>query len=384
MKKFKNLMLWYYMFNKRLLHRYSFILILVLIPILVPALKIAMSGDSSILKVALVSNGSESAEEIISSLAEEKGVIKYIIYDTEEEAEKSVKLQKTDAAWIFGENFDEELKDYAKDKAKKPIISVIEREDNIAEKLSRIQLFGSVFPKLSYELFKDFVYNNVISPEEIPEKYLEKYYNTDSADGNIVEIKTFNDQRTSTDSNYLTAPFRGILSILIIFAGISGAMMFLSDQTAGKYDWLSPRKRIVPAVGLSLASVSLTSVVVFVALILSGFVKNIWIEILAMMLFVISATLFSMIFAVVFRSPGKLGALMPFLVLLMIVLCPIFFSIDAVNGITMLLPPYYYLNAINDSRFLLYMLIYNIALYLVVTALNCILNKRARHISYLG
>ena len=65
MKKLKKLMLWYHMFNKRLLHKYSFILILVLVPILVPIAKLAMSEDSSILKVALVSNESKSAEEIV-------------------------------------------------------------------------------------------------------------------------------------------------------------------------------------------------------------------------------------------------------------------------------------------------------------------------------
>ena len=384
MKKLKKLMLWYHMFNKRLLHRYSFILILVLIPILVPIAKLAMSEDSSILKVALVSNESKSAEEIIKSLSKEKSIIKYVVFDTEEAARKSVRTQETDAAWIFSENFDEELSEYAKDKNKKPIISVVEREDNIAQKLSRIQLFGSVFPHLSYELFEGFIYNNILSPDEIHERYLKNYYATDSADGDVVEIKTFNDQKTSSDSDYLTAPFRGILSILIIFAGISGAMMFLSDQISGKYDWLSPKKRIIPALGLSFSAASMTGLVVFLALIFSGFIKNLWIEIIAMILFIIASTLFSLFFAVVFRSAGKLGAMTPFLILLMIVLCPIFFSIDSLKAITMLLPPYYYLNAIADSKFLIYMVIYIIALYLIVSALNSILNNRARNSSYLG
>ncbi len=384
MKKLKKLMLWYHMFNKRLLHKYSFILILVLVPILVPVAKLAMSEDSSILKVALVSNESKSAEEIVKSLSNKKSIIKYIVFDTEEAARKSVRLQETDAAWIFSENFDEELSEYAKDRSKKPIISVVEREDNIAQKLSRIQLFGSVFPHLSYELFKGFIYKNILSPDEIPERYLKNYYATDSADGDVVEIKTFNDQRTNSDSDFLTAPFRGILSILIIFAGISGIMMFLTDQASGKYDWLTPKKRIIPAFGLCFSAVSMTGLVVFLALIFSGFIKNLLIEVIALFLFIIASTLFSLFFAVVFRSAGKLGAMTPFLILLMIVLCPIFFSIDVLKGITLLLPPYYYLNAIADSKFLIYMVIYIIALYLIVTALNCILNNRARNSSYLG
>ena len=384
MKKIKKLMLWYYMFNKRLLHRYSFLLILLLIPILVPVAKIALSEDSSILKVALVANESKAAEEIIDSLMKEKSVIKYVIFDSVEEARDAVNKQKTDVAWIFSQNFDEELKEFACDRSKKPIISVVEREDNIAQKLSRIRLFGGVFPKLSFEMFKNFIYENILDPDEIPEKYLLNYYNTDSADGDVVKIKVHNDQGAVSNNNYLTSPFRGILSILIIFAGISGAMMFLSDQASGMYDWLSPRKRLIPALGLTMASVSMTSVLVFIALLISGFVENIWVEILAILLFVGASTLFSTLFAVLFQSAGKLGALTPFLILLMLILCPIFFSIDGVKGITMLLPPYYYLNAIGDSKFLLYMFIYDIALFLLVITLNFIINKRARNISYLG
>ena len=383
MKKIKNLMLWYYMFSKRLLHRYSFLLILLLIPILIPVAKIAMSGESSILRVAIVGNGSESANEVINSLKSEKSVIKYVVYDNEDEAREAVRKQQTDVAWIFHENFDEELKEYAIT-GKKPVISVIEREDNISEKLSRIKLFGAVFPNLSYEMFEDFVYKNIATTNDIPKQYLARYYNTDSADGDVVKIETFKEKSTKLNDNYLTAPFRGILSILIVFAGLSGAMMFLSDQAAGMYDWMSTKKRIVPAFGLTLASVFMTSILVFLALAISGFLKNIWIELMAIILFVISATLFSTFFAMVFRSSAKLGAMTPFVILTMFILCPVFFSVDAARWISLLLPPYYYLNSINDGMYLIYMLIYNILLLGVTVIINSILNRRARNVSYLG
>lgn len=80
----------------------------------------------------------------------------------------------------------------------------------------------------------------------------------------------------------------------------------------------------------------------------------------------------------VFRSPGKLGATIPGLIIVMGVMCPIFFNVNFLGWFRWFLPPYYYLNAITRADYILYMALYSVCSYILAYVLNILLNRNER------
>ena len=90
------------MCNKRLLHKLSFVVLLCMIPIIVPITQNALSGESSILKVAIASeDNSPAAVRAQEHLKNSDSIIKYIQCSSVEEARKMVETYQAYAAWIF-------------------------------------------------------------------------------------------------------------------------------------------------------------------------------------------------------------------------------------------------------------------------------------------
>ena len=180
--------------------------------------------------------------------------------------------------------------------------------------------------------------------------------------------------------NYLNAPIRGMLSLLVILATLAAGMYFLADQEEGRYDWMSYEKRLRPAFGSCFAAATLSGIAVLVAVMLSGIRTAIWIELIAMMLFILSATGFGFLMATIFRSPGKLGASLPFFIISMLALCPIFFNVKMLPAIRLLLPPTYYLRSVYEPRYLGYAVVYTVSVYALTFVVNLVLNRNERGI----
>jgi len=371
------------MFNKRLFRRYSFVLILLLIPVLIPVAGLMMSQGSGIMNVGLcnINKNNQISQEIIQKLTNEESALKFKIYSSENEIRRAVETKEIDTAWVFGGNFDEDLIDFADGKTSKAFVSVISQEDSIPLQLSREKLYAALYPYISYEIYSDFVKNSVVG-ESVNDKLIRDTYNKMQPNDKIVELKKLNSNEKVQTNDYLVTPLRGLLAIVMMFCGFAAVMYFLRDQAEGKYDWLSYKKRMAPAFGSCLAAISVSAVAVllglFFAKLSTGFIR----EILSMVLYIIAATGFCLILCTIFRSAAKLGATLPFFMIIMLIFCPIFFSVNFLPIIRYLIPTYYYLNAIYNARFLLYMFIYCVAVYGIAFILNIILNIRERHISH--
>lgn len=376
------------MFTKRIFHKYSFIIILLLIPLSIPAAKMAITQeDSGIMNVALYADGENNtvAEEVITKLTTADSVLRFTVFNTYESAENAVLKKDVDCAWIFPENMHQKIIDFVSGKSTKPIVTVIVTEENTMTRLSNEKLYSAVFPHISYEAYKDFLFKNNVVPEDTSDDILKSHYNKYIYEDSLVEIQKMNsDVEISTDDNYLLTPIRGILAILIMLCGFAAAMYFLSDQAEGKYDWLSYRKKLAPAFGSCLSAIATSSVAVLIALCLSGMFTKAYLEITAMILYALSATGFCLVLCILFRSAGRLGACIPFLTIVMLVLCPIFFSINYLSEVRMLLPPWYYLNAVTDSGYIVQMAIYSVCTYTIAFVLNILLNRKERKISMLS
>ena len=335
------------------------------------------SGDSGILTIALAAEDDDPmASAVIRSLTESRSLIRYITCPSAAAATEAVKKQQADSAWIFKEEISKKSEAVGAGKSAKPLVEIIMREESIPLNLSRELLYGALFPHLSYQIYENFVYENLVTEENVPKNSIEEYYRAIPENDSIIEIKRLNQDAPVSKTNYLTAPLRGILSLLVVLCGLAAAMYFLQDQTEGKYDWLSPRRRILPAFASCLSAVLFAALAVLIALFCSGFSVGFRNECIAMLLFAMASSGFCLLFCIIFRSPGKLGATIPGIMISLLALSPIFFNLKVLRPIRLLLPTYYYLQSTYNSQYYVFALFYCIGVYAVAVLLNRICRKR--------
>lgn len=104
--------------NKRLFRKWSFLLILCLVPLLTAGMRLAAGQESGVLSIALYlpESGDGLSAEIPGRLEGRDGVLRYVACGTEEEARRMVEAFEADAAWIFPEKLEESLRDAASHK----------------------------------------------------------------------------------------------------------------------------------------------------------------------------------------------------------------------------------------------------------------------------
>ncbi len=379
MNSMRKCFVWFCMLTKRLLFQWSFILILCIIPIVMPLANVFMNQESGVFHVALCNEDkSERSAEIIESILNRESVVRFTYVNTREEAERAVRTKKADAAWIIKDGFRENLIDHVNAERTGAVIDIIEQEETIITKISRELLFGAIYRDLSYEIYRDFSLD-VLSPD-VPEEEMRSIYENQEKMGQVIVSRKLNTNKpVKSDVNYLTAPIRGILSLVMLLCSLAAAIYHLKDRKDGRFDWMSHRDRIAPAFASCLGAACISGAVVFIALIVSdvstGFVN----ELLSMLLYIPAVTGFSLLLCVCIKSPGKLGALIPGIMIAALALSPIFFELAGVKIFSMLLPTYYYLYSVFDAMYYLYSIVYSIAIYIVAIAVNHIIAEKCQN-----
>ena len=378
MKNFKTVFLWIFMLGKRLLKNVSFITIILLIPISVFLMGIILKGDSGILTVCLTAedSGDEFANDLIAKYVEDSGIIVYKTASTPEEAIKAVENGKADAAWIFSADLADKMYKYASSDNGKPFITVIEREQTVSLRLSHLILFEKVYPNLAYDVYDDYVRTEMKVTDD---RIIKKYPELNSDFSKIIKIEYLNSGYAPDNSNtsFINSPLRGMLALAVMMCAIAAAMLFIHDRKTGKYDWLKPIKHFIPATGICLSATMISGVAILAAIFAAGINTAGMIEILTIVEYIFAAAAFGTLLCVIFRSEGLLGSLLPVFILVMLAITPIFFSFDMLKPLKLIFPPYYYLNAVIEPAYLVYMAVYAISAYLLAFLLHCILSKRS-------
>ena len=364
-----------YLLNiKRLLKRVSFIVILLLMPLLIFAMRYVNTKDSGVLNIVLTceDKSDEYAREITEKLVNGDGMISYRIVDSRESAEKAVAEGHADAAWIFPANFTEKVSAY--DAGKGSIVTVIEREDTPVLQLSRTLLYGKLFPHIAYDMYEQYVLKTL--GIDIPHEKLLEIYKNNEGQKSIIEVKQFYGDyaEENEELNYLNAPLRGMLSLVVVLCGLAAAMYFLEDMKAQRYGRFSPPKRIVAGIALCLAAVTLAGIAMFISIYVSGTNTSLFKELITMLLFIPCAAGFAVLMCSIFRSPARLGAWLPLFIIFMLVLSPVFLDLPVLKPVQMIFPTTMYLKACVDPWYILYSVIYLICISCAVFVINRIRN----------
>lgn len=375
MKNLRKLFVWSFMLNKRLLKKASFLFVLCLIPVLVVSMNFFAQQESGVVRVALCSesNTDAVANRIVSSLDAEEGILDFRVMETVDDAYEAVENGEVDTAWIFHDNLQEKMEAYVTGN-REPFVTVVEREENVSLQLAREKLYGALYGDLSYEMYENFIYEELFTPEDVSQQELRETYDAVLNGNNIVVLEKLNVGEMEETHNYLTAPLRGMLALVILLCGLAAILYYQKDRERGVYDWLSAKSHIRPAFGTCVAAVVDASLAVVLALALSGLFTTVSKELLAILFYIPAVVAFCMLLGTLSRKSDRMGQLIPFVMIIGLVLSPVFFNLISLRGLQMLLPTYYYLYAVHDSMYLLYAAIYSV----ITFTLNYVLHRAVR------
>ena len=354
---------WWALLTKRLYKKWTFVLILVLIPVLVLCYSAAAKEDSGMVTVALAAEDDDAlASQVMEEIQGSSQLIRYILCDSPEEAEDKVRSGKADGAWIFGEDMTGRVADFiASRSAKDAFVTVLERESSVQLMLAREKLSGTLYSVCAKPLYLSFIRENVAELAEFSDEELLKRYDETFVDINLFEFAESGSSQGDTDG-YLMTPVRGLLAVVALLCGLATAMYYVEDTAAGSFAWVPQRRR--PWLELACQMISATNIllVILAALAMAGQTVSLGRELLLWLLYSLAVSLFSMTVRRLCGSLRLLGAAMPVLVVVMIVVCPVFFDLGTLRRVQYLFPPTYFVNAAYNGRYLLYLPVYSLAL----------------------
>lgn len=420
--------------NKRLLKKPGFIAFLCLIPLLAGAASHMAQLDSGVLTIALACEDPDdaTANDIIESL-EESQMLRFVRCEQAEKAKELVYGGRADAAWIFCADMRAAVDRYVRNRVpSSAAVTVIEREESAALALAREKLCSALYPYASYSLYLLCLEELGADTNALGEKQLREYYagsdvdadmfevvypdgerlsaggderttdgarGDDSADGQSGEAadgaqgesgagaresKTAGSTAASSEAareSYLVSPVRGILAACVAAAGLASAMYLGDDMSAGRFAWLTKRRRaFVPAAYIFGAAID-TTVIMCLSLALFGLSSGFAREVSCGAAFAFASAAFCIFVRELLPNNKLLAAALPVLSTSSLVLCPVFLNFTAVRPLSLCLPGYYYLLSFKDIKYLQFMLLYAAAALAAaasVHALRALLLRRLK------
>ncbi len=358
------LLLWFAMLSKRLYKKPTFLIILILIPLLVLGYTAAAEGDSGMITVALAQEGQDAlAAQLMDSFDGSSQLIRYTHCSSPEEAKTLVQGGKADMAWIFPDQMQARLEGFLRQPTEKnAIATVLIREDDVTLRLAREKLSGVLYSQISRILYISFVRENVPDLAHLSDAELMDYYNTrditddlfafDETDASMVSVQTV---------HYLTAPVRGLLAVVIVLCGMATAMYYMQDSRRGLFGWVSTQRLAAVELGCQLVSLVNISAVVLLTLALTGQAGPLLRELAVTVLYCLCCGAFCMLLRRLCGTVRILGSLLPLMVVVMLLVCPVFFDLALLRTFQYLFPPTYYINAIYNTKYLAFMVLHTAA-----------------------
>ena len=351
---------WFYMLNKRLYKKAVFIAIMALILVATVVFAFSSEGESGVLRVVLAQSNKEDkiSASIISGLKDDNDtVITFIVADSPDEAVKLVKNGNADAAWIFPEDMGEGS-DYEA-MSKKGAIRVVERETNVLCRLSRERLNSEVFEHTARAFFIYYSEKNLPQSNFLTEEEKLYYFENTPLDDTLFIFDNPVSTSKSGSSDYLTAPLRGLLAVIVLLGGMAAVLYYMKDEEKRLYANIPlKRKPLVALAAVSAATLNI-SVASMIALGASGLYKINLSELLAVPLYALVAASFCLVLYRIFGSLKLYGAIIPAVIVVVSCVSPVFFYAREAKVMSFLFPPTYFVNVSVNAYNLIYMVIYS-------------------------
>lgn len=350
---------WFFILNKRLYKKTSFVSILVLLLISVMIFSFMAKKESGFVRVVLAQedNDDEISNEIINSLLDEDSIVLFTKASSPDEAIDNIKSGKADSAWIFPKDMKKELSEFANSQSNS-FVRVIEREQNVLLRLTREKLHAVLYNYSAKAFFINYTRENLKQLHDLSDKELLSYFDSTVINDELFVFGNPVSNNNYNSNNYLLAPIKGILGLIIVLGGMAASLYFIQDEKNGIFSFVAHRKKLfVEAACVTVATLNL-SVTSLIILFASGICGVSFSEIIGSLSYALCCSAFCMILRRLFGNVKLFASVIPALIIVIACICPVFFTIKQVRPLSFLFPPTYYINVSHSNVYLFYMLIY--------------------------
>lgn len=364
--------------QKRLLKRYGFLFMLVLALLLAAGVGRLSQEAAGIATVALyLPEGDEAAEEIADRLLDGRGVFRYLTCGGGEEARLMVETGEADAAWIFSEDLSAQIEALAEKRRVRPVVTVVERQDSVPLTLGREILSAAIYPSFSYAVYESYV-RDELGLDRMTDEELRLVYDSVAVEGSLFQM-VYPDETPgeAEEFTYVQAPLRGILAIWFTFVGLAAALYFMRDEERGVYGRIPLARRLAASYAAGAAFLLDAGLVLLLSCKLAGVFTNWKREAASCAVFAVCVLAFANLLRLLCRTPRKLGMVFLPLLAMMLALCPVFLNLQYFRAGKLLLPPWYYLQSIHNTRYLYEMALYTVILVLISAILQRVQSRAA-------
>lgn len=361
-KTLRHALTWYGMLHKRLFKTVSFLLVLALIPVLSLLVTLSAAEGSALVRIAVACEDPEQPlyHTIVSRLQDDSEIIVVTPYADPAAARQAVENSRAEAAWIFEEQLEAKLNAFAAGDDE-TLVTIVTAQATTFESLAREKLYAVLYPEISYRLYEDNVDEALAGYAAATDEEKHTAYDTVFADESLIAFAFLNTTESRLEgARLLTAPLRGLLATVMVFAGLAATMLFLRDERDGVFAALSVRCRALVLFAGNTAALSVAAIFVTAALLVSGQYTAFLPETLAMFVFVVAAAGFCALIGALCQKMQWMGAVLPVTLIACVAFAPVFFNIRGFMGPQILVPTFYYLYAVGDLSFLLPMVLYSV------------------------
>lgn len=365
-----------WLIQKRLLGKYSFLLLLVLPLLFAAGLERFAKEESGIASIALyLPENDPVADQVGEKLLGRESVFRFLSCASKEEALELVETGEADAAWLFSDEMEEALRELARKRRVRPLVKVVERRDSVPLILAREVLSAAVYPAFSYAVYENYVVEE-LGYTELDKETIHRTYESVAVSGSLFQMVYPDGSTGETEEfSYVQAPLRGILAIWLTFLGLAAALFFMQDEERGVYGRLSGTGHFFVFCGVGAVFLLDGTAILLLCCKLSGVFTELRREVVCAAAFACCVLAFSNLLRLLCRKPLWMGALFLPLMAAMLALCPVFFELQYFRAGKLLLPPWYYLYAVHNDRYLYGMAVYSVLLVLASAVIQRLQNR---------
>lgn len=344
--------IWIKKYSKRFFRQPLFLLLLFLLPAGTMMFSYLSHQKSTAVMVGVVSEDTEGmGQRVVEHLVHHPGIAVFVRCDSRETMKRQLADGRLQCGYYFPVGMEERLKNGEYE----GIITQYYRRGVMAHSLVAETVFAAVYDQYGESMVTDYVMNSGLYRTQLmDEEQIARLYREQHEKENTFGF-SYDEETPSERSlgDYLTAPLKGVMSLLILLSGFCGMMVWQEDKKKGL--WLMAPARLrqyLPVISTGIPVVYLT-LAGLMSEMLSRFSFLSLKEIACMGIYDIMVILFVNIFAYISLPAGVMWGISLGTVFASAVATPIFVNLPAViPGLGLLAwvcPPAYYLKAVYGS-----------------------------------
>ncbi len=350
----KQLLLCNILFIKRAFRRLSFLILLILIPILSILYKNNVTKHSSpnITAGIFLENETDYANNIIDRIATQYGSVRFEKCRDIETLKKRVMTGVYECGYYFPSDFDEML--IASDM--QDLITVYTSPATMTVSLANEYVYSEIFREYVFNRLIEYIRTDAVFKdsdlsgiEELLRPAYDEYINSDAT----FSFEFMNSKSEVTDNSKLYTSFslasvNGLLSMFVMFAGFMGVLNLYKDNKRGIFFAFSGNTRTLAKMSEIFIMTLISSVVVLITIYICGISDGLLVEILRLLIYMLICCIYLYMIYLVTPNQFIFATMIPLLTLGSAVFCPVFADLSEVIPFIkyfswVFLPKYYFL-----------------------------------------